>query len=40
MEELLRNRYDKFRKLGKYTEEVAESISTPDPLPKGEGVEG
>jgi acetyl-CoA carboxylase carboxyl transferase subunit alpha len=33
MEELLRNRYDKFRKLGKYTEEVAENIVTLDPQP-------
>ncbi|HEY2138922.1 MAG TPA: acetyl-CoA carboxylase carboxyltransferase subunit alpha [Chthoniobacterales bacterium] len=31
MEELLRNRYDKFRKLGKYTEEVADNIVVMDP---------
>jgi acetyl-CoA carboxylase carboxyl transferase subunit alpha len=44
MEELLRNRYDKFRKLGKYTEEVADSVAMRDPdnspLPHGNGVEG
>ncbi|PYI94518.1 MAG: acetyl-CoA carboxylase carboxyl transferase subunit alpha [Verrucomicrobia bacterium] len=33
IEELLRNRYDKFRKLGKFTEEVAETHPHPSPLP-------
>jgi len=44
MEAMLRNRYDKFRKLGKFTEEVAENAFAPDlhpgPLPQGERVEG
>src|SRR5438874_10450943 len=44
MEELLRTRYDKFRKLGKFTEEVAENVAALEPhpssLPHGDGVEG
>jgi hypothetical protein len=31
MEDLLRNRYDKFRKLGKFTEEVADSVAALEP---------
>src|SRR5881275_3068200 len=33
IDELLRNRYEKFRKLGKFTEEVAETHPHPSPLP-------
>jgi acetyl-CoA carboxylase carboxyl transferase subunit alpha len=30
IEELMQKRYDKFRKLGKYTEEVAAAVTIPD----------
>jgi acetyl-CoA carboxylase carboxyl transferase subunit alpha len=42
IEELMRTRYDKFRKLGKFTEEVPDNVPALDPhaLPQGEPVEG